>query len=964
MTHKRPIHRTLRPSVLLALLAALAAPAAEAASGYQPGQPIPDFSAPDQFGVSRSVSEWSDRVVVLHFCTLWCSPCQSYASSTGALRSSLDASVGSSAYQIVEVVLADGSGRPSTQTAAQAWTTFAGADLPILHAGGDSGSPIFDAWSGFAPLGTPFFAVLAPGLRVFATGVGANYDVEVAVIDAVAAGVSSDPIANPDTYRISPGSTLNVDAANGVLANDGVFDGADLSVQLVAGPLNDTGFGLALDGSFTFEAPAVFSSDTFTYRACDDGACSDVTNVRIEDSSLPTARPDRISGTSVPTGEGFDFFLLDSPPMKDGLLPPSIDEVLLANDSGPNGSLFIDSVQGLNPSWQGWPLPSGLETELGIVDREVCLTEVGCFRQIYTASTPGFRGVDSFLYRGRDGLNRISAPAQVSIEVTDRPWGVDYEWDVSPGEPLSVSQGVLSTSVPQAGLTAYSVAEPLLGSLTLKADGSFVYFPGPAFDGAATDEFGFQLTDGTLSSAVHRVTLRPREIPRGHDDVFEIESGALLQTTAGVNGILDNDTDPQGDVFSFGLIELLDENGNQYQEDDGMGGILLYQAFPGQNLPLPNGAVIQVESDGSFTYQAASPGTDPSYVHDFHYWIQSDCGVCGGDANGGPNHLTIAVNAAPPNNPPSLTLAGPYEVPASTGFLLDGAEAVDPDGDDLTFDWSADGGGFDDASASVPTWTAPASPGFYKIMVAVSDGEWTASAEADVLVYEPAFINSPPTADAGGPYVVEIDGSVQLDGTNSSDPDGDVLSFVWTAVNGGFDDDSLETPIYQAPSSATIDSIQLTVTDSNGTDDTVDTDVVVYDPAGGFVIGNGDFYSIPGAMPGSPTAEGPASFRFLAAYRRGANVPQGQTRFEFQTGGLRLDSVAYEWLVVAGSTARFKGDGELADGTPVKFQVWADDNETEDTFRIKIWDEVDMVYDNGMKSPLTAGMIRIQRPRK
>ncbi len=61
------------------------------------------------------------------------------------------------------------------------------------------------------------------------------------------------------------------------------------------------------------------------------------------------------------------------------------------------------------------------------------------------------------------------------------------------------------------------------------------------------------------------------------------------------------------------------------------------------------------------------------------------------------------------------------------------------------------------------------------------------------------FGNSAPTADADGPYVVPEGGSVGLDGTGSSDPDGDTLTFAWDLDNdGAFDDAFGDTPTFSA----------------------------------------------------------------------------------------------------------------------------------------------------------------------
>lgn len=123
--------------------------------------------------------------------------------------------------------------------------------------------------------------------------------------------------------------------------------------------------------------------------------------------------------------------------------------------------------------------------------------------------------------------------------------------------------------------------------------------------------------------------------------------------------------------------------------------------------------------------------------------------------------------------------------------------------------------------------------------------------------------------------------------------------------------------------------------------------VAVYDPSAGFVTGGGWIYSPASALLDS-AAEGKASFGFVAKYKKGATVPQGNTEFRFHAGNFRFKSSSYEWLVVAGTKAMFKGEGSIdgMDGS-FKFMLTAVDD-TEDKFRIKISDPAseDLIYDN------------------
>lgn len=133
---------------------------------------------------------------------------------------------------------------------------------------------------------------------------------------------------------------------------------------------------------------------------------------------------------------------------------------------------------------------------------------------------------------------------------------------------------------------------------------------------------------------------------------------------------------------------------------------------------------------------------------------------------------------------------------------------------------------------------------------------------------------------------------------------------------------------------------------------------VVYDPTGGFVTGGGWITSPTGACRLTTvcgTATGKATFGFVSRYQKGAKVPTGNTEFQFQAAGLNFKAASYDWLVVAGSKAQYKGTGTINGQGNYGFLLTATDggNKGADMFRIKIWDKNNgdtVVYDNAMGS--------------
>jgi len=132
--------------------------------------------------------------------------------------------------------------------------------------------------------------------------------------------------------------------------------------------------------------------------------------------------------------------------------------------------------------------------------------------------------------------------------------------------------------------------------------------------------------------------------------------------------------------------------------------------------------------------------------------------------------------------------------------------------------------------------------------------------------------------------------------------------------------------------------------------------LAVYDPTGGFVTGGGWINSPEGAYTPDPSLTGKANFGFVSKYKKGATVPTGHTEFQFKVADLNFHSDAYDWLVIAGAKARYKGTGTINGEGNYGFMLSAIDEELtpstdDDLFRIKIWDTENndaVVYDNQM----------------
>jgi hypothetical protein len=99
-----------------------------------------------------------------------------------------------------------------------------------------------------------------------------GYAADPAAVTLDVAPVNDAPAAAADSYRVFGGTTLTVDAAGGVLANDADVEGDALTAVLVSGPANGT-LTLNADGSFTYTpAKGFVGTDTFRYAPGDGRA--------------------------------------------------------------------------------------------------------------------------------------------------------------------------------------------------------------------------------------------------------------------------------------------------------------------------------------------------------------------------------------------------------------------------------------------------------------------------------------------------------------------------------------------------------------------------------------------------------------------------------------------------------------------------------------------------------------------
>jgi len=211
-----------------------------------------------------------------------------------------------------------------------------------------------------------------------------------------------------------------------------------------------------------------------------------------------------------------------------------------------------------------------------------------------------------------------------------------------------------------------------------------------------------------------------------------------------------------------------------------------------------------------------------------------------------------------------------------------------------------------------------------------------------------------------GPTAVNTVVSVKADFTDPGSSDTHTCQFTWGDGTSGPDGIAAGTGNGSCTGTHTytaagVYTVLVTVTDKDGAVSAVFSYefVVIYDPSAGFVTGGGWIMSPAGAYIPQPALTGKANFGFVSKYKKGATVPTGETQFQFHAGGMNFHSEEYQYLVIAGAKAQYKGIGSVNDAGNYGFLLTATDGDLKtgdgvDKFRIKIWDRTTgaIVYDN------------------
>ena len=411
------------------------------------------------------------------------------------------------------------------------------------------------------------------------------------------------------------------------------------------------------------------------------------------------------------------------------------------------------------------------------------LLEFGTFIQFNDGKVESGSDTHEFCFHGDENPHNQAPDAKDDVAVTD--------------EDTAVYGNVLDNDRDPDGddLWVSLVTAPDSGNVVLNEDGTYTYTPNAGFSGF--DSFTYLIDDGMggTDTAVVYIQVNPvdtNSAPITMDDVAYTNAGTSVS-----GSVLDNDSDPDGDMLNVSLT---------------VG---------------PDSGTVVLNADGTYTY---TPNAGFSGFDSFTYTAD--------DGNGGTSSSIVWIqikhvdtNSAPIANDDS---ASTTEDTAITGSVL--GNDSDPDGDALTTSLAIDAENGSVVVNADGTYTYTPNAGFTgtdTFSYFLNDGKGGIdTAVVTITVTEATGGNNAPVGndDSGtGEKGEDITGNVL---GNDTDPDGDDLTATLATgpANGSvvLNDDGSYT---YTPNTGFVgnDSFTYTISDGKGGEDTATVNLVVSD---------------------------------------------------------------------------------------------------------------------------------------
>jgi VCBS repeat-containing protein len=304
---------------------------------------------------------------------------------------------------------------------------------------------------------------------------------------------------------------------------------------------------------------------------------------------------------------------------------------------------------------------------------------------VYTAR-PGTSGADQFTYGWRDtgtggAANALTSdPATVSITVTNTnhpPIAVADQIAANQDMPLQIAVATLlanDVDLDSDPLTVISLANVTGGSAAYDAaHGTILFTPAAGFSGVAG--FDYTIADPSNAQATAHVEIDVAAAPKPpltEADSYSVKAGGVL-TVAAAQGVLANDTDPQGASLSASLVTG-PSHGQLSFAADGSFTYVADSSFIGTDTFTYKAADSTLESAATTVSIALTPSTTGPDTLVLNV---------SGDNYGGPAQFVVAVDGTQVGGVQNVTAS--HAAGATQAITLNGTFGANPKAVTVTF---------------------------------------------------------------------------------------------------------------------------------------------------------------------------------------------------------------------------------------------------------------------------------------